>query len=120
MDYGVSFNLPKPCNIYLEAQYGDFTKDKTKDEFHWQTDYKSMDETFPIYDKPNGKRKWVYTETIHGKEADGSFFRNLIKEGFKIYPIEITALRQVKDGNKRLAAYKALGVPMIECYVEGD
>ena len=118
MDYGVNFNLPHPTEEYLTLQYGDYKTNKTKDEFHWQTDYKCMDMNFPIYKKPSGKRLWLMTHTLSGEEGeekDINFFKSIIKEGFKLFPIE-TKNRVVIDGKKRLKAYKELGVPMVECY----
>jgi hypothetical protein len=115
MDYGIEFNMPSPVEEYLTLQYGDWKTDKSKDEFHWQTDYKSMDMSFPIYDKPVGYHLWLLTETIKSEDADGSFFAPLIREGYKIYPIQVGKGRRIIDGRKRLSAYKQLGVPMVEC-----
>lgn len=115
MDYGVDFFLPNPPEEYLALQYGDWKKDKP---FKWQTDYCSMDMSFEIFPAPKGKRRWILTETIRGfHNSDGSFFIPLIKEGFKVFPLEITKDRYLLDGNKRLEAYKQCGVPMVECYV---
>lgn len=115
MDYGVELNIPP--KEYLTLQYGDWKTDKTKEEFHWQTDYRNIQLQFVIYPKPEGKRKWLLTETIKGKEADGSFFKPMIKEGFKLFPLVVTKDRNIIDGNKRLQAYKELNIPMVECYV---
>lgn len=114
MDYGVEFNVPP--KEYLTLQYGDWETDKTKEQFHWQTDYKCMDMSFPIYPHPKGKRRWLLTHTIKGREADGSFFVPLLKEGYKVFPIAVNSNREVIDGNKRLAAYRQLGIPMVESY----
>ena len=118
MDYGVEFNLPYSTEGYLVKQYGNWRKDKTKDEFHWQTDYKCMDMSFEIYQKPKGKRRWVLVKTIKGETKDGSFFKPLIKEGYKLFPLVITKQRYIVDGEKRLRAYRDLGVPMVECYID--
>lgn len=115
MDYGVEFNMPTPVEEYLERQYGDWKTDKTNNEFHWQTDYKSMDMSFPIYDKPVGKKRWVMTDSLTSNSNDGEFFIPLAREGYKLYPIVIDQNLKVIDGNKRLSAYKKLGTPMVEC-----
>lgn len=115
MDYGVDFYLPHDPEEYLKLQYGDWQKDKP---FRWQTDYKSMDMDFEIFPKPKGKRRWILTETIRGfHNSDGSFFIPLIKEGYKVFPLEITKDGYLLDGNKRLDAYKKCSIPMVECYV---
>lgn len=116
-EYGVEFMVPEQASEYLRMQYGDWKTDKTRHQFRWQHDYKSMDLRWEIYDKPRGVRRWYKTETLKGEEADGSFFTPLLKEGFKIYPIVVDRSRKVIDGNKRLAAYKKLGIPMVECYI---
>lgn len=116
MDYGVEFNMPSPVEEYLEKQYGDWKTDKSKEEFHWQTDYKSMDMGFPISPKPAGKRRWRLTEKLKARKEDGSFFIPFIKEGYKLYPITIDQNDNVLDGNKRVSAYQQLGVPIVECY----
>ena len=115
MDYGEYFYLPHID--YLELQYGDWKTDKTKDEFHWQSDYKCMDMSFEIFLKPQGKRQWVLTETIKGKTNEGAFFEPLIKEGYKLFPISLDGRRNIIDGRKRLAAYRKLKVPMVEAYI---
>jgi hypothetical protein len=112
--YGVEFNMPSPTEKYLELQYGDWKIDKSTHEFHWQTDYKSMDMGFEIYPKPKGKKRWIFTDKLLYTPSDGTYFIPLIKEGYKLYPIEVNNLKVV-DGNKRVSAYKQLGVPMVEC-----
>ncbi len=115
MDYGETFNLPHI--EYLRLQYGDWRKDKTKGEFHWQSDYKCMDMSFEIFPLPKGKRRWVLTDTIKGKATQDSFFEPLIKEGYKLFPLALDKDRNLIDGRKRLAAYRKLGVPMVEAYI---
>lgn len=117
MDYGVEFNMPSPVEEYLECQYGDWKTDKSKSQFHWQTDYKSMDMGFIISPGPQGKRRWKLTNTLKSKQADGSFFIPIIKEGYKLYPITIDQDNNVIDGHKRVDAYRKVGVPIVECYV---
>ena len=119
MDYGVKFNMPSPTTEYLGRQYGDWRINKTKDEFHWQSDYKCMDMDFEIFPKPEGKRRWILTEKIAGCKEEGengTFFKNLIKEGYKLFPISLDKNLRIIDGKKRLKAYKELKVPMVECY----
>lgn len=114
MDYGVEFNMPSPVEEYLERQYGDWKTDKTNQEFHWQTDYKSMDMGFQISPKPT-KRRWFKVDKLKAEQKDGSFFIPLIKEGYKLYPIVVDEFLHVLDGNKKVDAYKKCGVPMVEC-----
>jgi len=116
MDYGVEFLMPSPVEEYLERQYGDWKTDKSPGEFHWQTDYKSMDRGFIISSEPAGRRRWFLTEELHARQKDGEFFIPLIKEGYKLYPIVVDQNNNVLDGNKRVSAYRHLGVPMVEGY----
>jgi hypothetical protein len=115
MDYGVKFNMPFPTNEYLQEQYGDWKTDKSKDQFHWQTDYKSMDMSFEICPKQEGIKRWILTDQLQSNSNDGAYFKPLIKEGYKLYPIIVNEDMKVIDGHKRLSAYKQLGVPMVEC-----
>lgn len=118
MDYGVIFNLPKPCEEFLERQYGDWRKDKTKNEFHWQTDYECYVDTFSIFPYPKEPRRWYLTQSIiPTSDETNDFFIHSISEGYKLFPIHVNKKREIIDGNKRYHAYKKLGVPMIECIV---
>ena len=115
MDYGTIFNLPHI--YYLGYQYGDWKTDKSKDDFHWQTDYRCMDMDFEIFPVPKGKKRWVLVKTIKGQAKDGSFFIPHIKQGYKLYPITINTRREIVDGRRRLGAYRDLKVPMVEAFV---
>lgn len=115
MDYGVLFNVVSCTSEYLELSYGNWQVDRS--DFHWQADYKCMDMNFDFAPKPKGKRLWLKTDTIKFNQQDGEFFKPLVKEGYKLFPIEVDSTRNCIDGNKRLSAYVQLGVPMVECYV---
>ena len=117
MDYGTLFNVPSNASHYLDLSYGDWRTDKSNKEFHWQTDYKSMVEDFELNPFRNMKRIWVMTDSIKGEVKDGSFFKDKLIEGYKIFPIVIDEKRNIVDGRKRLGAYRELGIPMVEAYV---
>lgn len=120
MDYGEEFNLPYPTEEYLERQYGNWKEDKTKDQFHWQTDYRCMDMGFQIFPKPMGKRQWILTNSIRSESSPScKVFEPHIRAGIKLFPLVIDKNRNLIDGKKRLATYRELGIPMVECYVQG-